>query len=189
MSDLFEPTAEHDHGCKVLIKIPAAWKVDAEFGGPDNCYRYKLGHVWDDTLPMAMIAMMNPSAAGLRIGDQTVMKTSRIFKRLGFGGQWIANTCAYRHVRPAELLTVTDPVGPRNLAAILEMAEDAQMVVIAHGQLPGGLQRHAEAMCAALRGTGHRLHVLRLSQDGTPMHPLARGKNHIPEATVPVPWP
>lgn len=188
MNDLFEPPAEHDHGCKVLIKIPAAWKVEAEFGGPGDCYRYKLRHVWDDELPMAMIAMMNPSGAGIRVGDQTVMKTWRIFRRLGFGGQWIANTCAYRHVRPGELLTVADPVGPRNLAAILEMAEDARMVVIAHGRLPGTLQRHAEAMCAALRQAGHSLYVLRLSRDGIPTHPLARGKSHIQDATVPVPW-
>lgn len=187
-SALFDaPVVQHDHGCKVLIRINPAWKVDAEFGGENDCYRYKLKHVWGNG-PMAMIALKNPSGAGLHVGDQTVMKTSRIFKRLGFGGQWIANTCAYRHVSPDALLKVRDPVGPRNIEAILEMASESEMVVVGHGRLPGDLQRHADAMCSALRGAGHTLHVLRLTQDGVPVHPLARGKSHIPESTAPTVW-
>lgn len=138
---------------------------------------------------MALFGMTNPSGADLRFGDMTVMKTSRIARRLGFGGQWIANSCAYRDVRPKGLLTVSDPVGPRNHAAIAEMAADAGLIVVAHGRLPGQLQRHADAMVTVLRSTGKPLHVLGLTEgDRVPMHPLARGKNHIPEDVEPFMW-
>jgi hypothetical protein len=42
--------------------------------------------------------------------DATVMKTSRISKRLGYGGQIVVNACAYRGVQPKMLLTIADPV-------------------------------------------------------------------------------
>jgi LmbE family N-acetylglucosaminyl deacetylase len=75
------------------------------------------------------------------------------------------------------------------VSAILDMAARSDLIVVAHGRLPGDLQRHASAMCEALRAAGHRLHVLRLTTgDGVPVHPLARGRGHIPENVVPQPW-
>jgi hypothetical protein len=82
------------------------------------------------------------------------------------------------------LLEVDDPVGPSNHNCIREMAERASMIVIAHGLLPGDLQRHADAMCRLLLVEGHRLHVLRLTKGGVPSHPL-----YIPDNTNPAPWP
>jgi hypothetical protein len=170
-----------------LSRIPADWTVSAEFDGPVQEYRYKLLYRWGDG-PLAAFFMTNPSGADERAGDMTVMKTSRIARRLGYGGQWIGNSCAYRHVSPKALLETEDPVGPGNHQALLEMARDAAIVVIAHGRLPGNLQRHAHSMCRLLQEAGHQLHVLRLTPDNVPMHPLARGKNFIPEAVTPIPW-
>jgi len=177
-----EPSKPHDHGCKVSLKIPAHWTVAADFDGPNQCYRYTLVHRWAAG-PMALIAMKNPSAADIRVGDQTVMKTARIFRRLGFGAQVVVNSCAYRHVTPAKLREIEDPVGPRNLTAIANAAADADLVVVAHGLLPGALQKHADAMCETLLNAGHNLHVLRLTAGGVPMHPL-----YIPNDTDPVVW-
>jgi hypothetical protein len=186
-NDLFPEAARHDHGCKVKIRIPTDWFVEATFDGPNDCYRTKLLHKWGRG-PTALIAMMNPSGADWNVGDQTVMKTSRIFRRLGYGGQWIGNACAYRHVSPRALLAVEDPVGPKNIPAILEMAAQSHIVVVAHGRLPGRLQRHATEMCEALLNAGHDLHVLALTASGVPMHPLARGKGFIAETIKPTPW-
>jgi hypothetical protein len=193
-ADLFNRvlTAEHDAGGKAKWPIPAGWETGAMFGGEGgdadgDCYRYKLWHRWGEG-PMALIGMMNPSTATPRLLDPTVAKTARIFKRLGFGGQFIANACAYRATDKRRLLDVADPVGPLNNYSILQMAVTCDMVVIAHGRLPGDLQKHAVAMCHLLLGVGHELHVLRLTDDGCPVHPLARGKAHIPEDVVPQPW-
>jgi hypothetical protein len=185
--------AEHDAGGKVKWPIPPGWQTGAMFSGENgdaygDCYRNKLWHRWGGG-PMALIGMMNPSTANEHFLDPTVAKTSRIFRRLGFGGQFIANACAYRATDKGRLLSVADPVGPRNHQSILEMAACCEMLVIAHGRLPGDLLKHADAMCHLLHDAGHKLHVLRLTPDGVPMHPLARGKAHIPEDTVPQPWP
>lgn len=189
MPDLLnDATDEHDHGCKRLIKLPPSWQVNAVFGGPGNCWRYNLTHVWDNRKPLALAGMMNPSGADKQFGDSTVMKTSRIFMRLGYGGQIIVNACALRGVMPKMLLQVEDPVGPDNLATIAHLARFARLIVVAHGNLPGGLQKHADAMVATLRATGKPLHVFGLSQSGVPKHPLARGRNLVPENVVPQLW-
>jgi hypothetical protein len=99
-----------------------------------------------------------------------------------------AQSAGYRTTDRMRLLDVADPVGPNNAAYILAMARESGIIVIAHGRLPGDLQKHADAMCRLLCGAGHKLHVLRLTDDGVPMHPLARGKRHIPEDVVPQLW-
>ena len=188
MTDLFGGESDqHDTGCKRLIHIPASWQVEATFDGPGGCWRYLLMHRWGPG-PLALFGMMNPSGADRRVGDATVMKTSRISRRLGYGGQIIVNACAYRGVQPAMLLNVTDPVGPKNLDTIKQAALDADMTVVAHGNLPPTLQHHADAMVDVLRASGKQLNVLGLSGQGVPMHPLARGKNAIREDVVPQPW-
>jgi hypothetical protein len=189
VNDLFcyQAKAMHDPGCKRLIRLPADVKITAEFGGEGDCYRYSLLHRWSNG-PLLMWNLMNPSGAGVEFGDSTVAKTGRISRRLGFGGQWIANACAYRATDRMRLLEVEDPVGPRNHGAIREMAATSEMIIIAHGRLPGALQTHADRVVEILLDMGRTLHVLRLSNDGVPVHPLARGKGHIPENIEPQPW-
>jgi hypothetical protein len=132
--------------------------------------------------------MMNCSTGAADINDPTVAKVCQMARGWGFAGALIGNACAYRATNKMRLLDVADPVGPRNHAALLEMAAEAGLIVIAHGRLPGDLQVHANAMCRLLEDAGHRLHVLRLTDDGVPMHPLARGRRHIPVTTKPFPW-
>jgi hypothetical protein len=175
----------HDPGGKTKIRIPADWKAETSFS-PCGRYRYKLMRRWGSA-PMMMFGMMNPSTADERFNDPTVAKCCRIAQRFGFGGIYVANACAYRATDRMRLLEVDDPVGPGNYKAILEMAADSEMIVIAHGQLPGKLQIHAELMVGLLRFSGHRLYVLRI-QNGQSIHPLARGKSYVPVDTIPVLW-
>lgn len=182
-----KPAPAHDPGGKVRIRLPDEIDGGAEFGGAGECYRVKLVRRWAAG-PLCLFGMMNPSTAEARANDPTVAKCCQMARWWGFGGLFIANACAYRATDRMRLLEVADPVGPRNHAAILEMAAESKRIVIAHGRLPGDLQRHANAMCQLLQDAGHQLHVLRLTPDGVPMHPLARGKAHIPVQTVPIPW-
>lgn len=181
------PDVEHDPGGKSSWRLPADTLGCAEFGGPGNCYRYKLLRRWAAG-HLAMFCLMNCSTAAAEVNDPTVAKCCQMARGWGFGGLFIANACAYRATDRMRLLTVEDPVGPRNHAAILEMASESRLIVIAHGRLPGDLQRHADEMCRIIRDAGHGLHVLRLSNDGVPVHPLARGKGHIPVSIQPSPW-
>ena len=182
MTDLLDATQAHDPGGKTRIRIPADWKVGALFGGPNNQYRYKLMHRWGEG-PMVGWCCMNPSTADHHVLDPTVAKTARISRKLGYGGQYILNACAYRATDKMRLLEVDDPVGAQNLDTIKRTAENAALIVVAHGNLPRGLQRHADAMVDLLLKHGHALHVMRLSKSGVPWHPL-----YIPESVTPSPW-
>ncbi len=114
-------------------------------------------------LPLALFAMTNPSGADMSVGDSTVLKTARTAQHLGCRGQIIVNACAYRTVSPRLLLTAPDPVGPNNLLWITAMVD-------------------------ALRATRRPLFALKFMPDGTPMHPLARGRNYIQVQTPLVPY-
>ena len=177
---------QHSAGCLRPLPIPAGWQVRAGFSRCGQ-YRYSLCQRWGRG-GSVLWCMMNPSAADLMVTDATVAKCARLAARWGYGGQLIANACAYRATNRLRLLSVPDPCGSRNRASWIRLAEKAALIVVAHGRLPGQLQVHAETMCRTLRSRGHSLHVLKLLEDGTPSHPLARGKGFIPETTVPIPW-
>ena len=172
----------HDPGGKIRLRLAGNVVSEARFS-EDRRYRFSLRRTWDATRPSALFVMMNPSTADIDVDDPTVAKCGRFARFWGYGRLEVGNVCAYRATDKMALLGVDDPVGEGNISSIIEMAQQAGVTVVAHGQLPKGLQIHAETVCAALRATGVRLHVLRLSKNGTPVHPL-----YLPETLRPVPW-
>lgn len=179
---MHELEQDHDPGGKVRHALAADVVSVARFS---DCrrYRFSLSRTWDAGLKSALFVMMNPSTADEQVNDPTVAKAMRFARAWGYGRLDVGNVCAYRATDKMALLTLDDPVGADNIPAILGMAQAADVVVIAHGQLPKGLQMHAEAVCAALRSAGIGLHVLRLSKHGVPVHPL-----YLPETLRPIRW-
>lgn len=171
---LFDQANEstHDTGCKRTLKIPADVKVEAKFAGPNDCYRTKLIHRWAPG-PAVMFAMMNPSDAALDRTDSTIAKTSQYARMWGFGALMVGNACAYRATQQKELLRVPDPVGAlHNWPAVEEMANEADLIIVAHGRLPKALAFAARDMVNVIWAGGRNLHALRVSPDGNPWHPL-----------------
>ncbi|MCQ8240570.1 DUF1643 domain-containing protein [Rhizosaccharibacter radicis] len=178
---------QHDPGGRIRVRWPADSTVTARFSACDR-YRWELREVWNPRLPLWLFLLMNPSIAGIRFSDPTVGKTGQIARYHGAGGQIIANTGAYRSTCPAGLLQADDPIGPENEETIMRCAREAGMVIAAYGQPPAALRGVGLRLSRRIVAEGIPLHVFRLSQDGTPMHPLSRGKGFIPIGTVPVPW-
>lgn len=187
-TDLLGPIP-HNPGGRLRVQWPADSTITARFSACD-LYRYELREVWNPAGPLWLWLMMNPSVAGLQFSDMTIQKTGRISRLGGAGGQIIANTGAYRSTSPAGLFDVADPVGPDNEATILRLARlpEVARVVLAYGQPPKPLAGQGARLAGLLHEAGIRLHVLRLSQDGTPMHPLSRGRGFIPVETALVEW-
>jgi len=173
---------DHDPGGKVRLRFADDVVSVARFS---DCrrYRFTLTRTWDAGLKSALFVMMNPSTADEQVNDPTVARCMSFARDWGYGRLYVGNVCAYRATDKTALLGVDDPVGAGNIDAIIEMARAADVTVIAHGQLPKGLQVHAEAVCAALRQAGIALHVLRLSKQGVPVHPL-----YLPKDLVPIRW-
>lgn len=133
----------HDAGGKSRPLWPADSKVTARFSDFQR-YRYQLREVWDESKPLVLWVLMNPSVACLDYSDPTLRKTGRFSRDWGYGGQLVGNVHAYRATDKKELLNVDDPVGPENDRKILEMAEEADVVILSYGQPPKALRHRGE---------------------------------------------
>ncbi len=155
----------------------ASW---AEYSG-DEAYRYRLVREWAAG-PRVLFVMLNPSTATETQNDPTVERCERRARALGYGSFAVGNIFAFRATDPKVMRAVTDPVGPGNDAAIVEMAAEAARVICAWGTHGVHLGRGA-AVEASLRRAGVPLYHLGLSKGGLPKHPLYIGYD-----TQPVVW-
>lgn len=176
-------TQTHDPGGKSFLSLPVWVKGEAVFGGGRKQYRYQLSRAWDASLPTVLVIMMNPSTADPLYDDPTVAKCRRYAEDWGYGALFVGNTFAYRATDQAQLMNVPDPVGPENDQHLLAMAERADLIVLAYGKPHKKLQARGGEVARLLSRNGRQLHVLELSQDGTPKHPL-----YLKGSLKPVPW-
>lgn len=153
-------------------------------------YRYLLWRVWDDTLPRALLLLMNPSTANEVENDATVerqIKRVMMWPKIGFdftvGGLEVANVFAYRETDSDKLAPLHasgfDLVGEYNDAMILEAARRALIVICGWGE-PGALGGRDKAVLRLLRENGIKPYALKLNQDKTPKHPLYVAYKTIP---------
>lgn len=87
-----EVKPKHDPGGKVRIKLALDVKSNIVFGGPDDCYRYRLSRTWDKIQPHVLWVMMNPSVADHDGDDPTVAKCGRLARAWGYGDIYVGNT-------------------------------------------------------------------------------------------------
>ncbi|MGX9356376.1 DUF1643 domain-containing protein [Roseobacteraceae bacterium S113] len=142
-------------------------------------YRYLLTRQWSDAGVLAYV-MLNPSKADERDNDPTIARCETRARRLGFGGIAIANLFAFCATDPADLKRAAAPVGPDNLAHLNTAASGARMILAAWG-VHGAHKGQDAAVLAAL--ADYDLHVLALTKEGLPRHPL-----YVSYKTRPIRW-
>lgn len=151
-----------------------------------DTYRYHLWRVWDAQAPRVVWVMLNPSTANATATDPTLTRCIAHAKAWGFGGLEVVNLFALRSPHPKRLLEHPDPVGPANDAWIAAVAAHAHTVVVAWGAVPKVHRERAKGVAIRLRWRGDPplygapLYTLGLTADGSPKHPLARGRSHVP---------
>lgn len=178
--DLF---GQHHVGGSRPLKLAEDITSTAIYGGPQDCYRYTLRRVWDEQRPTIMWLMMNPSVATEFGDDRTVAKCQRYARAWGYGGMFVGNSFAYRCTDQKRLLEMPDPVGPDNDAHLLDMARQADLVVLAYGSPQAkGLRARGTEVARMLAHHGIKVTALRLSKSGRPEHPL-----YLPAALTPQP--
>jgi hypothetical protein len=151
----------------------------------DMRYRYQLWRRWDDSLPLVLWLMLNPSVADHLDLDPTVTRCTERSKRLGYGGLLVANLFGLISTDPKGLLEVIDPVGPDNDRQIALAAQRCSTVIAGWGksewQLVGD---RAHQVVSMLANAGHgQLYALKTTKDGDPHHPL-----YLPYKLQPTPW-
>ncbi len=159
---------------------------------PCKLYRYLLA--WPTGLDderYALFVLANPSTATAEQTDPTVARCIQYAKRWGYGWCRVVNVRAWRQTDPklvpSDPLAVSDPKAPSlNDDTIQAQALGAEVVICGWGKLGGdrGVQ-----VLALLRAAGVTPHALAVNDDGTPRHPLARGKLAIRADTRPTAIP
>lgn len=158
------------------------------------CKRYRYVLAWPTGLDndrYALFILANPSTATAEQTDPTVARCIAYAKRWGYGWCRVVNVRAWRETNPklvpADPLAISEP-GDRALNddTIQAQAMGAAIVICGWGQLAGPLGPN---VLAYLRAAGVTPHALAVNDDGTPRHPLARGKLSIPKDVRPVEMP
>jgi hypothetical protein len=138
-------------------------------------YRYALGRVWNEALPVLVFVMLNPSTADALKPDHTITKCVGFAQRWGFGGILVLNLWALRSRHPGDLCRAADPVGPENdeyLRYFARAARDTDSdVIVAWGLNAALTPRRAEVVELLIR-EGIELWAIAETKDGEPAHPL-----------------
>jgi len=152
----------------------------------DGLYRFRLDRWWGDGPRVAWI-MLNPSTADADVDDPTIRRCIGFTKAWGYDGLTVVNRWPLRATHPDDLLPWFDQIGPtvrstglpawsKHLDTIGEVVRGAPLVVAAWGSWVS-LSRRTRTDVANVpsfwtTAYGCRLHVLGLTKDGHPRHPL-----------------
>lgn len=158
----------------------------AEFSD-DGKYRFRLWRIWATGGRRVTWVMLNPSKANAMQDDPTLRRCIHFSRAWGFDCLDVVNLFAYVSSDPAELDSVSDPIGYLNGDALEYAGRHSEMIVCAWGNHPMAKKRGVH-VARGLTSLGNKLWSLGLTLDGSPMHPLARGKHRIPDDAKPQPF-
>lgn len=159
-------------------------------------HRPRLDRWWSDE-PRALVCMRNPSTAGADKNDPTICRLRALLQgRPGIGGFTVVNADNRIATDPRDLdvwlaaqnVSFLKAHRQANLDRIKLLAAEASVRIVAWGNLlPGGL--HAERVIQAMSLDGQRsLYAFALTSDGSPIHPMARGRSRVPLGMPLVEW-
>ncbi len=170
-----DPESLHDPGGKVRLRLPDGVIGGATFSACGR-YRQSLSREW--ALPGAalrsiMFLGMNPSTAGADVSDPTCHREVNFARRWGFNRYLKGNMLDWRATSPRDI--PHDPAlacSAANIPAIMAMAEEAEIVVMAYGKLHRRYTPVVNAIFDAIIACGKPLHCLGVNKDGSAKHPL-----------------
>lgn len=174
----------------------SSMQMSAAIGGPGNCFRYELRRIWNDQLPLLVVCMLNPSTADAERNDPTILTLIHFAKLWGYGGLLIVNFYAYRASRPQDMPCDRDPTGPDNAeywtAALRYASKNGGRALAAWGACsslnPFAIRAKARGFCREASIWNVELVCLGVTADGSPKHPMARGRHRIPRDQQPIAW-
>lgn len=148
----------------------------AEFGGPNQEYRYALWRIWSLNKGYIQFIGLNPSTADDKIDDATIRRCISYTKQWGYGGFCMTNLFAFRATQPKVMLAASDPIGPENDGWLKAAAEEAEIIVACWGT-QGTHQGRDQIVMGLVPG----MKCLKITKDGHPHHPL-----RLPDGIIPL---
>lgn len=133
--------------------------------------------------------MLNPSTADHEQLDPTLKRCAFFSRAYGYAGFLVLNLYAFKATEPTDMPMLdrkpsTRAIGPANDAMIREWTAGRD-VVVGWGN-HGTTQRVREV--SELLSDAARVDCLAINDDGSPRHPLARGRLRIPDTAQRQPW-
>ena len=188
-------------------KMPASWEKSAKLSDCGT-YRYELRRWWGTGAPVAWL-MLNPSTADAKQDDPTLRRIIGFSYRWGYGGLIVVNLYPFRASKPADLWHWCkqlpwfggrpfcpyardaahlngDFVEAAARAAVLRMvAFGSEVLNRDHGWVENTLESFGQPSDF---GGDERFHCLGKTKSGAPLHPMARGRNRVPDDAQPQLW-
>ncbi|HBM14376.1 MAG TPA: hypothetical protein DD390_16905 [Rhodospirillaceae bacterium] len=149
-------------------------------------YRYQLSRDWDagpGREDRVVFVMLNPSTADAVQDDATIRRCIGYGKAWGYAGIVVVNLFAYRAKSPDVLHTIRDPIGPENRRHIEQAVKESGGPVVCAWGTNGSYLDQDQAVLGWIRALGISPMVLKLTNQGSPSHPL-----YLPGRLTPVPW-
>mgnify|MGYP005857736887 CR=1 FL=1 len=169
------PDHLHDPGGKVRLRLP-----DGVIGGAtySDCGRYRQTLTRDWTpqgqAPRAVLFIgMNPSVASAEVSDPTCHRELDFARAWGFTRYLKGNMLDWRATAPRDI--PADPAiacSPANLPALCDMADEAELIVMAYGKLHKRYQPVVREVILRIAALGKPLKCFALNKDGSAKHPL-----------------
>lgn len=155
-------------------------------------YRFSLERIWDETKPLALVLLHNPSTADAKVNDPTVLRLIGWLTLWGYGGFRIVNLIPLRSPQPDVALAwwranrhhqaMLD-----NYTALALNAIPVQLVLVGYGILASDEHELARTALTHIQNrTTAPVKCLGFTKDGFPIHPMARGKSRVPDDVQPV---
>ena len=163
------------------MKILALVDQGAEFS-PCRTWRYRLWRTWAEGPRLAVVGL-NPSTADETTNDPTVTRCIGYARSWGFGGLVMLNLFAFRGTDPRTTLIAPDPVGPRNLDAIVEACLEVHLeggAILAAWGCHGRHRGQGEIVKTRLGDVGLPVACLGFTKGGDPRHPLYLRRDELP---------
>ena len=169
------PQARHDPGGQTRLALPEGVTGAAQFS-PCGRYRHALSRDWTPPrrAPRAILFVgLNPSVADGEVSDPTCHRELTFARDWGFTRYLKANVMDWRATAPRDI--PADPAlarSPENLPVLMGLAAEADLLVMASGNVaPRHAALEAETI-AALRATGRPLMCFGRNRTGAARHPL-----------------
>lgn len=151
---------------------------------PDDLYRYELGRIWDETLPVLGWCACNPSTANMKKLDPTTWRMVEFSMKFDYGGFVLGNAYGFKSTKPKGMWSAKDPVGPENDRYLDQIRRISDGMVVAWGTIPK--RDRVYDVTKVLTASSQPLWCLRMTTGTRPQpeHPL-----YLPADLILEKWP
>lgn len=137
-------------------------------------HRFSLTREWSNGENVLFI-MLNPSLADSEEDDRTINRAINFAQSWGYGSLTVCNLFSLVTPFPSELIKSDQPNLSKNDEWIEDMGKRADKIIAAWGVYGNSTTRAKEVIKRL-----PNLHVLKLSKNGSPRHPLYIHSNTAP---------